>query len=64
MKAIIAGAEPAISMSLLSEWEVTFLTGIAERFRRYGPRTYVSQKQWAVLDRIEANTRSCGVLID
>ena len=62
IQAIIQASGPAIGISLLSEWEITFLTDIAARFRKYGARTYVSAKQWAVLDRIEAMMRQVGIL--
>jgi hypothetical protein len=62
--AIVEASERAIGLSLLSDWEITFLKGIAERFSKYRARMYVSQKQWAVLDRLEASMRQYGILID
>jgi hypothetical protein len=37
--------------------EEAFSTDMLERFKNYGNRKYVSEKQWASLDRLEANLR-------
>jgi hypothetical protein len=36
----------------LSDWERGFIQDTAERLEKYGDRVRVSDKQWAVLNRI------------
>lgn len=36
----------------LSDWERGFVQDTLERIEKYGQRTRVSEKQWAVLNRI------------
>ena len=38
----------------LSEWENEFMDSLRDRVVRYGADALVSEKQWAVLKRIEA----------
>jgi hypothetical protein len=47
---------------LLSDWEQTFSADMRERFERFGARMYVSEKQWAALDRLETKMRRAGTL--
>ena len=44
----------AESTTRLSDWENEFLDSLRDRVVRYGADTVVSEKQWAVLKRIEA----------
>jgi hypothetical protein len=37
----------------LTDWEQEFAEGLRERVRRYGDVTHVSDKQMAIIDRIE-----------
>ena len=36
----------------LTEWEEGFIAGMVKRRERYGDSITVTEKQWAVLDRI------------
>lgn len=36
----------------LTDWERGFIQDTLERVEKYGSRTRVSEKQWAILDRI------------
>lgn len=36
----------------LSEWEQAFMVSTEERHKEYGDGTRMSDKQWAVIDRI------------
>jgi hypothetical protein len=47
---------------LLTEWETIFAADMCERFGRFENRMYVSEKQWAVLDRLETKMRRAGIL--
>lgn len=38
--------------SVLSDWERGFIQDTMERLEKFGTRIRVSDKQWAVLDRI------------
>jgi hypothetical protein len=42
------------STTRLTDWENTFMDDLRDRVVRYGADTIVSEKQWAVLKRIEA----------
>jgi hypothetical protein len=57
IRTILEAAEKSAADGLLSEWEVTFSESIRERFRQYGSHMYVSEKQWASLDRLEEKLR-------
>ena len=35
-----------------NEWEQGFMNDMAERFDKYGERTYVSAKQWSIITRV------------
>lgn len=50
LELIIEGAKD--NWEALTEWEQGFLTSIEERYKEYGQRTLVSDKQWVILDRI------------
>jgi hypothetical protein len=62
IRAILAAAGLSATAGLLSDWEVTFSESIRDRFQKYGPRMYVSQKQWESLDRLEIKLRRYGYL--
>lgn len=36
----------------LSPWEKKFMEDILERFRRYGEKTVISPRQWAIITEI------------
>lgn len=36
----------------LSEWEQGFMVSTEERIKLYGANSRVSEKQWAILDRV------------
>jgi hypothetical protein len=57
LRIILEAARQSAEAGLLSEWEEAFSTDMLERFKKYGNRMYVSEKQWASLDRLEANLR-------
>lgn len=38
----------------LTEWEKDFIDQTRERYKQYGDRISVSEKQWAILERIYA----------
>jgi len=57
LEAILNAAAKSAAAGLLSEWETTFSTDMRERFERFGSRIYVSEKQWASLDRLETKLR-------
>lgn len=38
--------------SYLTKWEHDFMGSIIERFEKYGEGTYISAKQWGVIERI------------
>lgn len=53
---ILADAEGPDGMNL-SSWELNFLSDLEQRVEQYGRRTFISDKQMEVLDRIEAKLR-------
>jgi hypothetical protein len=57
IRTILEAAGKSAADGLLTEWEVTFSESIRERFRQYGSRMYVSEKQWSALDRLEEKLR-------
>jgi hypothetical protein len=57
LKVVLDAAAKSRDDELLSEWEVQFSNDMRERFERFGARMYVSEKQWAALDRLEAKLR-------
>lgn len=36
----------------LTDWEKNFMEDILERFRRWGMKTKITQKQWEIITRI------------
>lgn len=38
---------------LLTDWEQGFLESLSDRIEQYGDRTRISEKQWAIIERIE-----------
>jgi hypothetical protein len=44
----------AIASPRLTAWEDQFVADLKERFDQYGGDTYISDKQWAILERIES----------
>jgi hypothetical protein len=57
---ILEAALKSAKAGQLTTWETDFIQNVADRFHRYGKRIYVSPKQWAVLDRLEAKLRMQG----
>ena len=51
--AILEAANLASQAGWLSVWEQIFSSDMLDRYKRYGSRMYVSEKQWAALDRLE-----------
>jgi hypothetical protein len=37
----------------INAWEEEFLASLAEKITEWGERTYISERQWAVIERIE-----------
>jgi hypothetical protein len=62
LEAILAAAAQAKESGLLSDWEVQFSDDMRDRFNRFGGHMYVSEKQWAALDRLETKMRRAGIL--
>jgi hypothetical protein len=62
IRVILDAAERSANDGLLSDWEVTFSESIRDRFRKYGRKMYVSEKQWESLDRLETKLRCQGYL--
>lgn len=50
--------DDAASCSRLSNWEQEFLDSMRDRVERYGVNVLVSDKQWAVIERIQAKIYS------
>jgi hypothetical protein len=48
--------------SLLTEWESNWSDSVRERFEQYGTRLYVSDKMWAIFDRLEMKFKRAGLL--
>ena len=57
LETILAAAAGSRDAGLLSEWEVSFSNDMRDRLEKYGSRMYVSEKQWASLDRLETKLR-------
>jgi hypothetical protein len=57
LQTILDAAAESRDAGLLSDWEATFSSDMEERFRRYGRRLYVSERQWGCLIRLEAKLR-------
>jgi hypothetical protein len=57
--------EPVITAArsapfILNDFETQFVESLHGRIRKYGPRTFVSPKQWAVLDRLAQKLERYG----
>ena len=50
MELILEGSKE--SPELLTDWETGFVSSFQERYETYGDDMFVSEKQWAILDRI------------
>lgn len=46
---------------ILSTWENTFISEFIEKLDKYGDGIRISEKQQAVIDKIELKLRSAGV---
>ena len=57
LRTILEAAAEFRDAGLLSDREVEFSDDMRARFERYGKRIYVSEKQWAWLDRLEEKLR-------
>jgi hypothetical protein len=53
LEMILETAASAEADGLLSTWEVDCAGSMRERFRTYGSRIFVSEKQWNSIDRLE-----------
>jgi hypothetical protein len=63
LRAIFAASKQIEDAGLiLSEWEQQFLTDMYDRLEKYASRMYVSEKQWAMLDRLETKFRRVGLI--
>jgi hypothetical protein len=51
----------AENTNLLTQWENDWVNSVGERFEQYGARFYVSDKMWAIFDRLETKFRRSGV---
>lgn len=58
LEMILAGQEE--SPSSLDNWETGFVASFAERYATYGDNMFISEKQWAILDRIYNNIVSAA----
>ena len=45
--------ESAAAFTGLSDWEQGFITDLVDRAEKYGDKTFVTDKQWSILERIE-----------
>jgi hypothetical protein len=45
--------DAAAICDLITDWEEQFLSDLNERFERFGPRLYLSDRQRAVLSKLE-----------
>jgi hypothetical protein len=62
LEAILQAATESRDAGLLTDWEINFSNDMRDRFETYGNRMYVSEKQWAILDRLETKMHRAGVL--
>jgi hypothetical protein len=62
LKAILEAAATADDNGDLSDWESAFTLDMSQRAKKYGSRTYVSGKQWEVLDRLAGKLEWNGYL--
>ena len=52
LKLLLAAADEAIDEGELRGWFAEFARSMMDRYRQWGPTTYVSEKQWGCLDRL------------
>ncbi len=52
LELILNGVEEQGVSCDITAWERDFVESFRERLEEYGERTRVSEKQWAILDRI------------
>jgi hypothetical protein len=62
LKLILAAAKEADEADLLNDFEIEFYTSMRGRLSRYGQSTFVSEKQWAVLDRLHQKLDRYGFI--
>lgn len=53
LDAVLELLHDAIDHHRLSAWEDEFVASLLERLEQYGSKTFISEKQWAILDRLE-----------
>lgn len=58
LEMILAGQEE--NPSALDNWETGFVASFAERYELYKDGVLISEKQWAILDRIYNNIVSAA----
>jgi hypothetical protein len=52
LQLIITGIEEQGATCDVTKWERDFMDSQRERLEQYGERTRISDKQWAIIDRI------------
>jgi hypothetical protein len=62
LRAILTGARDAEAVGLLSDFEQTFVQSIRERVIKYAGSTFVSDKQWRILEKLEVRFHECGFI--
>jgi hypothetical protein len=62
IKTILDAASCAQLAGILTDWEEQFFESTHDRFKTYGNRMYVSEKQWVALDRLETKMRRAGII--
>jgi hypothetical protein len=62
LETILKAAAQSRDAGLLFHWEVSFSDDMRDRFEKYGSRIYISERQWAVLDRLETKMHRVGIL--
>jgi hypothetical protein len=60
VEAILNAASQA--NGILTDWERDWCDSLRERFKQYRNRLYVSDKMWAIFDRLEVKMRPAGIL--
>ena len=43
----------AMECGELTDWEVSFVEGLMAKFERYGAELFMSEKQWAIIERLD-----------
>lgn len=52
LQLIFTGIEEQGATCDITDWERSFMADMQERFNEYRERTRISDKQWAIIDRI------------